>query len=74
MTSRLPNLLGGAALLAAFAFGFANVATAQTITVSGCTSFTTAGGTSANMTIVCNTGAGDCGATPPSCSGANMPK
>jgi hypothetical protein len=26
------------------------------------------------MTIVCNTGAGDCGATPPSCSGANMPK
>ena len=41
MTSRLPNLFGGAALLAAFAFGFANVATAQTITVSGCTSFTT---------------------------------
>jgi len=72
MTSRLPNLLGGAALLAAFAFGFANVATAQTITVSGCTSFTTAGGTSANITITCNTGTGGGGVTPPSCSGANI--
>ena len=56
MTSRLPNLLGGAALLAAFAFGFANVATAQTITVSGCTSFTTsAQNNAANINITCNT-------------------
>ena len=71
MTSRLPNLLGGAALLAAFAFGFANVATAQTITISGCTSFTTGGGTSANITITCNTGAGG-GTTAPTCSNANI--
>ncbi len=67
MTSRLPNLLGGAALLAAFAFGFANVATAQTITVNGCSSFTTAGGTSSNLTITCNTGVVG-GPTAPSCN------
>ena len=71
MTSRLPNLLGGAALLAAFAFGFANVATAQTITISGCTSFTTSAGTSANINITCNTGGGG-GATAPTCAGANI--
>jgi hypothetical protein len=71
MTSRLPNLLGGAALLAAFAFGFANVATAQTITVNGCSSFTTTGGTSSNLTITCNTGVVG-GPTAPSCSGANI--
>jgi len=71
MTSRLPNLLGGAALLAAFAFGFANVATAQTITVNGCSSFTTSGGTSSNLTITCNTGVVG-GPTAPTCSGANI--
>ncbi len=72
MTSRLPNLLGGAALLAAFAFGFANVATAQTITVSGCSSFTTsAQNNAATINITCNTGAGG-GATAPTCSNANI--
>jgi hypothetical protein len=72
MTSRLPNLIGGAALLAAFAFGFANVATAQTITVSGCTSFSTNGAVNAaTINITCNTGGGG-GATAPSCVGANI--
>ena len=72
MTSRLPNLLGGAALLAAFAFGFANVATAQTITVSGCSSFTTsAQNNAATINITCNTGVGG-GPTAPTCSGANI--
>ena len=72
MTSRLPNLLGGAALLAAFAFGFANVATAQTITVSGCTSFTTSAQNNAStINITCNTGVGG-GPTAPTCSNANI--
>jgi hypothetical protein len=43
-----------------------NVVTAQTITVNGCASFTTSGGTNANLVITCNPSVSQPGA--PTCS------
>lgn len=66
MTSRLRTLLGCAALLLASAFGTAGVASAQTITLSGCQSLSAGPVVNGNITITCNTGGG--GPNPPSCT------
>ncbi len=71
MTSPLQSLLRAAAVLATCAFGVAGVS-AQSITVGGCTSFTTSAQTNtSNIQITCNTGGGG-GPTAPSCYGASI--
>jgi hypothetical protein len=63
--TRLLTLLFGAAL-AVSPFGATSV-NAQTVTISGCASFTTSAQTSSNITITCNQATTQPGA--PSCSG-----